>query len=276
MYKERFVSSWKDLKKHPLLFLPDIIIFLMNISLALLFLKYSGLLKLITDPETLTKGLEAAVPTIKLFFKENMLKIIVTFSLFILTSFVIGSGLVAMKLGMMKEVIKRKKLAIRKMINNGKYVWQVISMKMIMFAIGIVTFLFLFGTGIILSTFLHKGVVILIMGLLFPALMVVLQLLLFFRYQIMFLEEKHPIIAVKDSFEYFINNKKHVLIVWLIILAVSFATIPLTALLGITEQKAVNMLSATVIIGYLISNITKIVINVWSEMFKFRSYKLEL
>lgn len=275
MYKELFVKSWKDLRNNPILFLPDIIIFSVNAILGLLFLKYSGLLKLITDPELLVEGLGAAVPMIKLFFKENLLRLIITLSLFVLTSFIIGSGLTAMKLGMIKELINKKRLTIRKMIDNGKYVWQVIAMKMILFAIGVVLFLFIFGTGIILAAFLHKGLVIVIMGLFVPIFLLIVQLLLFFRYPAMFLEEKHPFIAVKESFDYFLKNKKHVFIVWLIIILISLIAIPLDAILGLAEQK-LALFSAAMIFGYLLRSLIKIAISIWSEVFKFRSYKSEL
>lgn len=271
MYKEAFIKSWKDLKNNLLLFLPDIIIFLMNLSFGLLFLKYSGLIKFLTDPEMLVKELEELVPIVKLFLKENLLKIIISLALFAITSFLIGSGLLAMRLGMMKQVIKNEKLTIKKMIENGKHVWQVVAMKMIMFVVGIITFLFISGTGIILSTFISKGYVIITMSLLFPLLILLLQLLLFFRYQIMFMEEKHPIVAVKESLEYFRKNKKHVFFIWLIIFAVSFITTPLNTYLGFAEQKAI-LISATITLGYIARNLVKIIIGVWSEMYKFRSY----
>lgn len=271
MYKEAFIKSWKDLKNNLLLFLPDIVIFLMNLSFGLLFLKYSGLIKFLTDPEMLAKELEELMPVIKLFIKENLLKIIISLALFVLTSFLIGSGLLAMRLGMMKQVIKNEKLTIKKMIDNGKHVWQVVAMKMVMFVIGITAFLFISGTGIILSTFIPNGYVIVTTGLLFPLLILLLQLLLFFRYQIMFMEKKHTVIAVKESFEYFKKYKKHVFTIWLIIFAVSFITTPLNTYLGFAKQKAI-LVSATIALGYLASNLVKIIVSVWSEMYKFRSY----
>lgn len=275
MYKGLFIQSWKDLKDNPILFVPDVIVLFVNLILGFFFLKYSGILKLIMDPETLVKGIESAVPIIKLFLKENILRLIVTFVLSALTSFVIGSGLIAMKFGMMKDLINKKKLTIKKMFKSGKYVWQVISMKMIIFAIGIVTFLFLFGTGIILNTFLQKNLAISMVGFFFPVILLILQLLLFFRYPIIFLEEKHPFVAVKESFNYFLKNKKHVFIIWLIILAISFIPMPLNAILGLTEQKLV-LSAVAVIVGYLIKSLINMIITVWSDMFKFRNYIKDL
>ena len=272
MYKEVFIKSWKDLKQNPILFLPDVIILVVNIILGVLFLNYSGLLKLLTDPDVIVKELEAMIPIITLFLKENLLKIILSFALFVLTSFVIGSGLVAMKMGMMKELIQEKKLTLKGMFNNGKYAFQVISMKMIMFVVGVVTFLFILGTGIILSTFIQKGLVIIVMGVFFPLFVILLQLILLFRYPIMFLENRHPITAVKESFDYLIKNKKHVFIVWVIVFAISLITVPLSSYMGFIEQK-VALLSATLIVGYLLRNIMKMIVGVWSEMFKFRNYK---
>ena len=273
MYKKVFIKSWKDLKNNPILFIPDIIIFLMNVILGFLFLKYSGLFKILTDPNTLVEGLETAVPLLKMFFQENMIRVIANLIFFALTSFIIGSSLTAMKFGMIKDMIKKRKLTLKKMIHNGKYVWQIISMKIIMFIIGVITFLFILGSGIILYTFLNKSVALIILAVSFPIIILILQVLLFFRYPVMFLENKNPIKSVKGSFDYFLNNKKHVLIIWLIIIAVSLIISLISPYLGFAEQKIA--LSLTMVLGYFISRIIKIAVNLWSETFKFRSYKLK-
>lgn len=273
MYKDAFIKSWKDLKNNQILLLPDTVMFLLNMALGIFFLKSSGLLGLATDPAMLSKEISTMVPVIKLFLKENILKLIISFAVFILTSFLVGSGLVAMKLGMMKDLLEKQELSFKKMISNGRYVGQVISMKMVMFIIGAITFLFVIGTGIILSTFLLKGYGVLVTALFFPVLIVLLQLFLLFRYQLMFLEKKHTIIAVKESFEYFLKNKKHVFIVWLIAIAMAFITAPIGAFLGLIDQTKV---SAMIVLFYLLRSVVGVVIGVWSDMFKFRTYKLKI
>lgn len=274
MYKEVFVKSWQDLKGNLILLLPDAIMSLVNMALGILFLKSSGILGLLTSPEILTKEITTVAPAIKLFLKENLLKIILSLLLFIITSFMVGSGFTAMKLGAMKDLVKNKKITIRRMIRNGRYVWQAVSMKMIMFVIGVITFLFMLGTGIILSTFIFRGYVIIILGILFPLLMILLQFMLFFRYQAMFLENKHTMVAVKESFTYFLENKKHVAVVWLITTVVSLVTSPLSFYLGLIEEKIITV-SLITIIGYLVRTAAIVVINVWSDMFKFRTYKIK-
>ncbi|MDP2906766.1 MAG: hypothetical protein Q8O03_02400 [Nanoarchaeota archaeon] len=273
MYKDLFIKSWKDLKNNPILLLPDTVMFLLNMALGIFFLKSSGILGLATDPAILSKQVSTMLPVIKLFIKENLLKLIISFALFILTSFLVGSGLVAMKLGMMKDLLEKQELSFKKMLSNGRYVGQVISMKMIMFIIGAVTFLFVIGTGVILSTFLFKGQGVLVTTLLSPVLIILLQLSLLFRYQIMFSEKKHTITAVKESFEYFIKNKKHVFLVWLIAVAMAFITAPIGAFLGLTDQTKLSMM---IVLFYILRSVTGVVIGVWSDMFKFRTYKLKL
>ncbi len=132
MYKDAFIKSWKDLKNNPILLLPDTVMFLLNMALGVFFFKSSGLLGLATDPAILSKEISTMAPVIKLFLKENMLKLIIYFAVFILTSFFVGSGFTAMKLGMMKDLLEKQELSFKKMLSNGRYVGQVISMKMIM------------------------------------------------------------------------------------------------------------------------------------------------
>ena len=275
MSKQRFIQSWKDLKNNLILFVPDIITLIINLILGFFFLKYSGLLSLITNPEIILSKVETSVPFIKLFFKENLSRIIISFAVFIITSFVIGSGLTAMKMSMMKDIIKRKKLTLIKLITNGKDIWKVVSMKMIMFVIGIITFLFALGITIILSTFIPQDLMTRIIQI-FPFLMIMfLQIIFFFRYPIVFLDKKHPIIAVKNSVYYFINNKKYVLIVWLIVFSFSSLITIFNIALAFTKEKII-LPSIILSIIYILSYIFQKIINVWSEMFKFRSYKTKL
>lgn len=270
MYKDTFIKSWKDLKNNPILLLPDAVMFLMNMALGVFFFKSSGISGLTTDPAMLSKEISTMAPVIKLFIKENLLKLIISFAIFILTSFLVGSGLVAMKLGMMKDLLEKQELSFKKMFSNGRYTLQVISMKMVMFIIGVITFLFVLGTGVILSMFLFKGQGVLVTALLSPILVILLQLCLLFRYQIMFLERKHTITSVKGSFEYALKNKKHVFLVWLIAIAMSFITAPISALLGLTDQTKLYVM---IVLSYILISAIGVVIGVWSDMFKFRTYK---
>ncbi|MDP2909103.1 MAG: hypothetical protein Q8N77_04835 [Nanoarchaeota archaeon] len=275
MYKEEFIKSCKDLKNNLILFLPDLAMLILNFIFGLLFLKYSGFLSIVSDPWTLTKEVETMAPAIKLFLRENLLRIAITLLMFILTSFLIGAGLTAMKLGMMNSLRNNQKPTFRSMISSGRYVWQVVSMKMIMFVIGTVFFLFSIGTFLILSTLMPKVYVWITVGFLFPTLLVALQLILFFRYQVMFLENKHAITAVKESYYYFLKNKKHVFLTWMIVTMVSLVTAPLAAYMGFAEQKGI-VITAAVIIGYSLRSIINLLINVWSDMFRFRSYKSQI
>lgn len=273
MYKEMFIKSCKDLKNNPILFLPDLAMLILNFIFGLLFLKYSGFLSIVSDPFALTKEVETMAPAIKLFLMENLLRIAITLLMFILTSFLIGAGLTAMKLGMMKSLLNNQKLTFRSMISGGRYVWQVVSMKMIMFIVGTVFFLFSIGTFLILSTLMPKIYVWITVGFLFPAILVAMQLILFFRYPVMFLENKHTITAVKESYYYFLKNKKHVFLTWMIVTMISLTTAPLMAYIGFAEQKGIT-LSAAVILSTSLRGIINLLINVWSDMFRFRSYTI--
>jgi len=273
MYKDTFVKSWKDIKDHPILLLPDAVMFLMNMALGIFFVKSSGISGLMTDPAILSKEVSTMLPVIKTFIKENLLRLIISFALFIVTSFLIGSGLIAMKFGMMRDLLEKQELSFKKMLTNGKYVWQVVSMKMIMFVIGMITFLFVIGTGVILSAFWLKGYGVLVASLSFPILVILLQICLLFRYPLVFLEKKHPIVAVKESFEYFFKNKKYTFMIWLIVTAMALITAPIGAILGLTDQ---TKLTAMIVLAYVLRSVIGVVIGVWSDMFKFRSYKLKV
>ena len=152
MYKEEFVTSWKDIKNYPILFLPTLMYIVFNLIFGLILLKYFGLLKVFTDPNLLMQELEVIAPAIKSFLQQNAIRVVIALAFFVLTNFVVGSGLKAMKFGMMKDVMRNRRPSVKKMFGYGRYTPQVIYMRFIMFLIGVVVFLFVSGSGIILST----------------------------------------------------------------------------------------------------------------------------
>ena len=71
---------------------------------------------------------------------------------------------------------------------------------------------------VILNTFMPVRVAGALSFMLFPIMVLVLQLILFFRYPIMFLKKKNVIEAITSSVQYLLKNKKHVVIIWLMVL----------------------------------------------------------
>jgi len=144
-------------------------------------------------------------------------------------------------------------------------------MKMMIF------FLFLVSSSLastivwLISVLIQKKISIIVISLL---LALILQLILLFRYQFMFLERKNALIALKRSFTYFLRNKRHVFAVWLIIFAVSMISKVLIAALAIIRE-IIGHVSYSLLIGLLITHMLGILLSVWSEMFKFRIYKLK-
>ncbi|MBU4501834.1 MAG: hypothetical protein KKA79_04525 [Nanoarchaeota archaeon] len=277
MYKVAFTQSWKDLKQNLILFIPDIIIVLFNLLLGLFFLQYSGILGAVKDPELWVEGLVTVLPAISSFVQQNIVRLIITFIAFALTSFVIGSGLTAMKYAMIKDLVKKKKLTIKKMFYYGKGVWNIIFMKIVMFAIGIIVLIFLSlfitGLSLIIYYFVKSKVIISLTNLaLVSIIIIVLQMSFFFRYPIMFLDKKNPLKAVKDSLTYFLKHKNFVFKIWLIIALLYVLEVLLALLLRRLEFTIPVIGALTLVLGTLI-NITR---NLWSEIFKFRTYKSNL
>lgn len=273
MYKEVFNTSWKDLKNNPILFLPDFIMMVATLLLGWLFLHFSGITQFLASPDIIAKEIEELMPIVTGFFQENLLKLIIAFSLFILTSFILGSGLLAMKLGMMRDFVSNKKLSLKRMWGNSRHFWDVVYMKILMFLIGIVFFLFFFGSGLILYTMLPRVIAILAAALIFVIVIILLTLILLFRYPILFLDKKNPIAAIKDSLIYFNKNKKHVLFIWLIILAVTIGIKLFEGMISpIIQYKSVFY---SIFLLNLIRSLFNLLIGVWSSLFRFKMYKIK-
>ncbi len=103
MYKDAFLKSFKNLRFS--VFIPDLYLMVIELVLTFLFLKFSGIAKLLTDPEFLAASIENKIPLVGIFVSENILTLLIYFALFIVTTFVLGASLNAMRYGMIRDIV---------------------------------------------------------------------------------------------------------------------------------------------------------------------------
>ncbi|MBI2667798.1 hypothetical protein HYX17_03440 [Candidatus Woesearchaeota archaeon] len=269
MYKERLIESFKSLKF--LLFVPDLAMLIISFLLGLSFVKYSGITEFFNANNNLIDSLDMLIPLLSDFIQDNILVFVIYLILFFITGFILGSGINAMKFGMMRDIIEKKKLEFKKMIGYGsKYFWDIVLMRLTVFIISLMVLLF-FGILIILNALntFYSQIFFNIILLLFLITLFFLSLLLLFRYPALLIDRKNPIEIIKSLYLLLLKNFKHVFMTWFIIFL--FGLIILLLDFSLNIAYGATLMIILIIIRYAIS----LIYGVWSNLFLFYMYKLK-
>jgi hypothetical protein len=268
MYKIPFIKSWKNIQ--PILFVPDLILAVYTLFIGILLFNYIGFNDLI-NTQILTQDAESLFPVLYQFFISHYWKIIVSLLVFVVSHFIFGAGIYAMRFSLLFDVIKkRKNLSIKTMyIGAAKNFSRVVLMKIYVFILGLVIVIGLIALTYALSFVIDNTNVIWGIALALLLLIIIFfKLALFFRYQVMFLYNYRPLKAMKKCLKYFIKNTDKVVIIWLIIASLGFIIIPLDLLMGLSLVPLHYEFSFIVMVIFA-RILLDIILNVWSEFFKF-------
>ncbi|MCG2719290.1 MAG: hypothetical protein L6266_00925 [Nanoarchaeota archaeon] len=134
-YPDLALCSIKHMRKNPVLFLPDLILFLITFFITIIFYKYSGLSVLLSEILTV----EARTELIKMFLSENWLQVLVSVLIFAFVTFILGVSTEAIKFTMIKQVILKKKASLQKSWHDrNNYFWKIVLMKVMIFLLVLV------------------------------------------------------------------------------------------------------------------------------------------
>lgn len=281
MYGEVLWKSIKNLKFS--MFIPDIYFLFIDFAVGFLLLKLTGLTALFVDPN---QGLSILVnnpsfvtglignklPALAAFISNNIISVVFYLVLFVLLSFILGSSLNSMRYGMIRDVVLGEKYSFSRVINYGVRFWPIVVVRIIIFLSGIIAYLFLQGSYLILSSYLSSNLTTVIMIVLIVFAVFSLQLLFMFAFAIMFLEKKGALDSVKDSFVYFFRHKGYAFIVFLTILLVSILLIPFEVAF-IPYQNLAGSITFYLVIILVARSLAVVFFRVWSQVFVFYSYK---
>jgi len=278
-YTDLALTSIKHMRKNPVLFLPDFVLFLITFFITIIFYRYSGLSILLS--EILTA--EARTELIKLFLFENWLQVLVSVLIFAFVTFVLGVSIETIKFTMIKQIILKKKISLLKSWQDkNNYFWKIVLMKVMIFLLVLIAIFLLSIFSIILftisSTFGGFSLTWLI-SILALIVFIFFTLSLLFRYAILFLENKSAGKTIRKSFMFFKKNKKHTFNVWFITTLVGVVFGVLATTMSIYLAK-LQVLTNVIIIIYIISFMSsfasfaiRILSTIWSQLFIFENYK---
>ncbi len=229
-YFKTLSKAVNEIFRSPIVLLPKILyVLFFNIFSLLLyrFGKFSDLHTLISNLQTnVVTNLEKFEPIFK-FFQNNIVHLMVSFCIFVIATFIVGSGLMAFTYYMLAEIVKKRKFTLyNAWKKGGKYFWKIVLVRILIYLISVLFAIFIGVLAIVAYKFTSKfytitlasiALVFLILGV------IILKFGLMFSYAILFLETKNPFKAIYRSFLFFKKRPMHVFYVWLVILLVNIA-----------------------------------------------------
>lgn len=279
-YSEFVKRAFDNIRKYPVLLLPETILFFTTYFLTIALYKFSGLAAF--AKAAMSAGQKIDVSTfIRDFAAGYTSQILVSVGAFIFITFVIGAGTEAIKFRMIKKVTDRQRVSVKDLLGGSlRDFFRIIGMKMIIYLIALVIFLclmlvasfvFSFGNGLTsIAAWVSAGIGI--------AVFVILSIGLLFRYAILFQEGQNAATTVRWSFHYFKKHTPYVMFSWLIYLgmgvlftiASTIATMMFTSLRGnVDSAMAIYFVS---FIGTVAAFAIRLVYNVWTGLFIFDAY----
>ncbi len=276
---ENFLKSVKQLK-HPVLFVPDLVLISTTLILSLVFFKLSGLNQVISS-FAMTEGFQEQL--FKGLFADKWAMLVVGTVLFFVMSFIIGVGADLLRFNIIKDIIAGKKkptLAAAMRDSRGMFM-DVVVLKILVYLLSLVVFLATAFFALLIYMALGKLSVI-SMGLVAVfgiAALIALRVFLLFRYPILFLDgKKYPVKIIKESFEYAKHHMRYavfmVVVLFLVFVLFNIFTLPINAGLDICVKAASIGVLATAVgfLSQLIKAVVNLVYSVWMHLFVFNSY----
>lgn len=262
--KERrtlFSVSWNIVKNNKILFVPNIIIFLITVGLFLLLLHFTGLGSAILQNDFSQ-------------FKSiiSSLKFLTLFLSYFLLSFLIDNYFLAMKYGLIKGLLLKGKTSFGSGIKfaNTHYSTTL--------GIHVLSALIVFVPLLLLAVLLFflLPITSLVATALFVPLLVTylvyIGIRLIFVYPVMTFEKKGAYNSLKEDFHFVKTHLHHTFITWLIVIGIAiFMTIFRENLI-----KVGSMLHQQLIfLGFLLLGLiiaVEVAVSVWEHVFIFKSY----
>ncbi|GEM_PF-6147798 len=277
MYKEVIRKSLYSFK--PVLFVPEILFLLTTILILIITLLTSGVLQFLMNYWTIIQT-EAFPELFVNFLKTNLFKVLSSLVFFFIVTFVVGVSTTAMKFAMIRDIINSKKIKFR--LSYGKeFFSRIVRLKVLVFLIYLI--ILFFGLSLInLVNYMNLSKwLILLAVLIFVLLAIMFSLSILFRYPVMFLNNKNAVVTLTESLFYTKNNKKHIVIVALILFLTAILLSFLTALISTISDLNASLIGGDSLILFitifviLLNLLINTAFMIWKDIFLFYNFKLK-
>ena len=253
-------KSWYDIKKNFSLIVPDIVFTFFSLLVLVLGAVGSGLASLVMKWVSL-EGTADLFEVIQADLLASLNTLVTTAIIVALVLFVTNAKVRAIKLGMIHDIIKKKKPSLRKTFSYIRtYFWRLLGLQIIttliitgLVAVGIYA---IFGLGATL------GVWAVLVFLLVILAGFIIYFVLFFSRAALVMNNLGAIDAIKHSRLVFWKHKGFVVQTWLLVIAISILVSIVAELVNLIPF--VNVLSIFI---YL-------VLGIWTSMFIFNRFMI--
>lgn len=261
--KERtfFKESWLILKKNKILFVPNLLILIINLILFSLFVWFTDLGKIFLENDYL-------------FFKHYFFssKFLISFFVYVVLVLFLDNFFLASKYGLIKQIISKNKGDLISAFKFGKrFYWATLG-------IHVLSYLIIFVPLLLLAIFLFLVLPLsplVSFTVFFPlvvAWLVYITLRLLFVYPTMAFEKKGAYSSLKEDFHYVKTHLHHTFLTWLI---VCFVLLIFSIIKINLEQMTLLLYQELFFLGFLgigVIFLIEILVSVWEHVFIFRNY----
>ena len=273
-------GTFKLALKNPKLFIPHILSILVTVVLGLVFLYFNNLfpfLSLITDEAALQGALSSFLGNTPALFK-----LIISLVILLVINIAIGVTLIAMRYRLIRQVVKKEKFTslFKTYKEASSYSISLVFTTLVLFFIALIPLALLLIPLAIFIPALTSGSLwpiapLAIIVLLVLAIFVYLKLIFFYTFAALFLEKKTgPVLAIKQSIQFFKKHKKHVVYIFLTVAIVSIVVSALFSILNavVAVASAYTALAFLAILFSILRFAVNIVLSIWQTLLIFRTY----
>tara|TARA_Y100000310_G_scaffold300776_1_gene336717 strand:+ start:50 stop:919 length:870 start_codon:yes stop_codon:yes gene_type:complete len=220
-------KSFQDLYKHPIVFVPDLVMALIDYFLLTVLYSYVGFNEIVSE---LPSDLGSQADMITSFISANTLQVIISVSMFVILTFLIGVGVMIIRFNLIKQIVNGKKPSIWEAWKiRNKFYYRVVILRALVYLISIVALIAVILTSSLVyllinpfSTLFATYFSLMVAIIVSITLLLLLKWFLLFRYPLMFLTKRtNPLIVLRNCVRYFKKNPALVIFTWLIVFAVS-------------------------------------------------------
>ena len=267
------------LRKNWKLIVPSLLGMLMGIGFALVFIVMNDLISLIsTDPSSLfiTGGISAMAKKVSsvLINQSQIIKIVLSLLVFVMANFMAGSSLIGMKYSMIKDTMGNKKTPlIRSFFKGTKYYWKIVEMRVMVLILIVILSVLLSFPFFILSRYFGDGPIFVLLSVIL--ILLVIKLILFFRYPILIRNGLRAIPSLNKAINIFKKNTKYVFGTWLITIFFMFSANLLFDFvrISITDYLYYIVILVVLMVGfYILKELLMVIVNTFVDVFGYVSY----
>ncbi len=255
-----FKESWGILKRNKVLFVPNVLMLLVNLVLFGLLMGVSGLGRALLDNNYF-------------LLKESFsVKLLVYFLIYVGFGFLTDNFFLASKYGMIKEVILKKKTSLSSGFKFGKkFYWTTLGIHVLSY---LIIFVPLFLLGFFLFFLLPEGglVALTIAVPLMIVWLVYITIRLLFVYPVMAFEKKGAYNSLQEDFHYVKTHLHHSFVTWIIVIGVFIVGEIIRENVNWMTDLLQNQIIFLGVIGAGLIIFIELVVSVWEHVFIFKSY----